>query len=443
MGITATHTVPAPVDEVWRWHTRPGAAARLTPPFLPMKVSSQARSLAAGTTTFDLPAGQTWVARHDPEGYAEGRQFRDVVANAPFTWATRWRHTHTFHPAGDGSTQITDSIEARVPARFLRPALAYRQSQLAADLEFLSSLPQIRPLTVAVTGSRGLVGTALCAQLGTAGHTVVPLVRGEPGPGERHWDVDSPAPDLLSGIDAVAHLAGEPIIGRFTDARKRRIDDSRVGPTAALARCAADNGVAAFVSASAIGFYGPDAGDRPRTEDDSRGPGFLAGVCERWEEAARVEGVRTVNIRTGLALSGAGGILPVLRASARAGLGARFGRGKFHMSWIAIDDLTDIYVRALVDASITGPVNATAPHPVTNAEMSRALARTLRRPAPLPIPEAGPRILLGREAAGELALADQWVVPGGITRFRYPTLGPALAHELGRERPRAGAGGGL
>ncbi|NEK06145.1 NAD-dependent epimerase/dehydratase family protein, partial [Rhizobium leguminosarum] len=142
--------------------------------------------------------------------------------------------------------------------------------------------------------------------------------RGE-GAGTRHWDVDKPAANLLSGVDAVIHLAGESIMGRFTEKKKRAILESRVGPTEKLARLAADSGVSTFVSASAVGYYGSDAGGYEHDESAPRGTGFLAEVCEQWEQASRVDGLRTVNIRTGLALSGAGGLLPVMRLSASTG----------------------------------------------------------------------------------------------------------------------------
>ena len=378
MGIRAEYTLPFDRDTVWRWHTRPGAVTRLTPGFLPMRVQSEAASIRNGTTVFRLPAGQQWVARHCADAYIAGGQFTDVAANQPLRAATGWRHVHRFEDVGEG-TLLIDDVTARIPEALLRPAWAYRQRQLVEDLRFIASLPDTAPKTVAMTGSSGLVGTHLRAQLTTAGHTVIPLVRGSAGPGERHWDMDDPAPDLLRGVDGVIHLAGETIMGRFTEEKKRKIRDSRVEPTRKLARLAADSGVDVFVGASAVGYYGTDAGSVPRTETDGPGEGFLAEVCNAWEEAARVEGLRSVHIRTGLALSSAGGLLPVLKASVNAGLSARFGRGDFWMSWVALDDLTDFYVRALIDDTVSGPVNATAPEPVTNAEMSSTLAHLLRR----------------------------------------------------------------
>lgn len=437
MGIRAEYTLPFDRDTVWRWHTRPGAVTRLTPGFLPMRVQSEAASIRNGTTVFRLPAGQQWVARHCADGYIAGGQFTDVAANQPLRAATGWRHVHRFEDVGEG-TLLIDDVTARIPEALLRPAWAYRQRQLVEDLRFIASLPDTAPKTVAMTGSSGLVGTHLRAQLTTAGHTVIPLVRGSAGPGERHWDMDDPAPDLLRGVDGVIHLAGETIMGRFTEEKKRKILDSRVEPTRKLARLAADSGVDVFVGASAVGYYGTDAGSVPRTETDGPGEGFLAEVCNAWEEAARVEGLRSVHIRTGLALSSAGGLLPVLKASVNAGLSARFGRGDFWMSWVALDDLTDFYVRALIDDTVSGPVNATAPEPVTNAEMSSTLAHLLRRPDVFSIPTFGPKLLLGEEGAHELALADQRVLPTVAAergwRLRYPTLNAALRHQLGREQ---------
>lgn len=437
MGIRAEYTLPFERDTVWRWHTRPGAVTRLTPGFLPMRVQSEAASIRNGTTVFRLPAGQQWVARHCADGYIAGGQFTDVAANQPLRAATGWRHVHRFEDVGEG-TLLIDDVTARIPEALLRPAWAYRQRQLVEDLRFIASLPDTAPKTVAMTGSSGLVGSHLRAQLTTAGHTVIPLVRGSAGPGERHWDMDDPAPDLLRGVDGVIHLAGETIMGRFTEEKKRKIRDSRVEPTRKLARLAADSGVDVFVGASAVGYYGTDAGSVPRTETDGPGEGFLAEVCNAWEEAARVEGLRSVHIRTGLALSSAGGLLPVLKASVNAGLSARFGRGDFWMSWVALDDLTDFYVRALIDDTVSGPVNATAPEPVTNAEMSSTLAHLLRRPDVFSIPTFGPKLLLGEEGAHELALADQRALPTVAAergwRLRYPTLEAALRHELGREQ---------
>src|SRR5699024_8912226 len=243
----------------------------------------------------------------------------------------------------------------------------------------------MRPSVIAVTGASGMVGSALCAQLTTGGHRVVRLVRGDPrGPGERRWDPDGPAPGLLDGTDAVVHLAGAPIAGRFTDAHKAAVRDSRVGPTRRLAQAAAraQNGPGVFVSASAIGYYGHHRTGELLDERASPGADFLAGVVREWEDAAEPAaeaGLRTVQVRTGIVQSPLGGTLRLQRPLFTAGLGGRLGSGRQWLSWIDLDDLVDIYHRALYDARLRGPVNATAPGAVTAAEHARTLAGVLRR----------------------------------------------------------------
>ncbi|AKK11195.1 TIGR01777 family oxidoreductase [Corynebacterium uterequi] len=442
MSFSHTHSVDAPVEKVWRWHTRPGAVERLTPPFAPMRVRAEADNLRDGVTVFRLARGLTWRAEHQADGFRDGERFSDLCTSAPLAQLTRWHHTHDFHPDGELRTLVTDTVDTTVPAALLKRTFAYRQHQLNGDLAALDRLADFdaRPLRIALTGSRGTVGRALRAQLGTAGHTVVPLVRSGAKEGERLWNPDRPAPDLLDGIDAVIHLAGEPIFGRFTDAHKARIFASRVGPTRRLAEVAATAGVDVFVSASAIGAYGADRGEEPLAEDAGYGDGFLADVVKAWEHAtqpASAAGVRVVTIRTGIALSAAGGMLPLLRALYSTGLGGPIGDGTQTMSWIALDDLTDIYLRAVLDPGLSGPINAVAPHPVTGRDFATTLASVMHRPALLTVPEMGPKLLIGDEGARELALANQHVVAQALTDrghvFRYRQLSDALRHELGHE----------
>ncbi|WP_257161214.1 TIGR01777 family oxidoreductase [Corynebacterium cystitidis] len=447
MGITAHHVVPADRETVWEWHTRPGAVTRLSPTFIPMKPVQQAERLSDGTTIFSLPAGLTWVARHDLSGYHTGRRFTDVCINAPLKLLANWRHVHHFETFDDepDATLITDEITTRAPASTLEPILAYRQHQLIEDISFLNRVKTAgasEPLTIAMTGSRGHVGRALMAQLQTAGHTVIQLVRGNAQTGQRHWNPTRPARDLLEGVHAVVHLAGEPLMGRFNDSHKNDIYNSRVAPTEKLAHIAAStDGMRAFVSASAVGYYGAAGSEGAIDETGPRGEGFLADTVAAWEKAtapATAAGIRVVNVRSGIALGSSSGVLPIFRAVSATGLSTRFGDGEFWMSWIALDDLTDIYFRALVDDQLSGPINATAPNPVTNSELSDTIARALKTPQLMPVPTFGPRILLGKEGAEELVMADQNVRPGALEAaghtFRYPTLDVALAHELGTEK---------
>ena len=449
MGIKYASIVDHGIDEVFAWHTRPGAMRRLVPPWQPMRVIKETESLADGTAILGLPGGLRWIARHDPAAYDPPRQFRDVLSSdGLMTLPPRiigwWRHTHLFSDAGDGTTRMHDEVDTTVPGAMLRSTFAYRHRQLAEDLAAHRDAAEAgaKPMVIAMTGSSGLVGTALAAFLSTGGHRVIRLVRRDPlNADERRWEPSKPAADLLDGVDGVVHLAGESIAGRFTDAHRRAIRDSRIEPTRRLAEiAAATGGLRAFVSASAIGFYGYDCGDTVLAEDSPRGDGFLADVVADWEAAtapAADAGLRVVTVRTGIVQSSAGGTLKLLRPLFAAGLGGRLGSGRQWLSWIGIDDLLDIYYRALYDTRLVGPVNAVGPEPVRNAEYTRALASTMHRPALLPVPSFGPRLLLGRQGAVELAEANQRVQPVRLNavghRFRSATVTDALAHQLGHD----------
>ncbi|WP_328357501.1 TIGR01777 family oxidoreductase [Mycobacterium sp. NBC_00419] len=450
MGIEYASIVDHPLDEVFAWHTRPGAMRRLVPPWQPMRVVAETSSLADGVAILGLPAGLRWIARHDPTGYDPPHQFRDVLSSdGLMTLPPRaigwWRHTHRFSDAGDGTTRVHDEVDTTVPGAALRSTFAYRHRQLAEDLAAHRDAAQAGAggLTFAMTGSSGLVGTALAAFLSTGGHRVIRLVRRDPqNSDERRWDPSNPAKDLLDGVDAVVHLAGESIAGRFTDKHRAAIRDSRIEPTRRLAALAAESGgsLRAFVSASAVGIYGYDRGDALLCEDSARGEGFLADVVADWEAAtapAADAGIRTVVVRTGIVQSASGGTLRLLRPLFAAGLGGRLGSGRQWLSWIGIDDLLDVYYRALYDDRLSGPVNAVGPDPVRNSEYTAVLAKTLHRPALLPVPSIGPRVLLGEQGARELAEANQRVLPTKLHalghRFRHHTVGDALAHQLGHD----------
>ncbi len=343
---------------------------------------------------------------------------------------------------------MTDRVDSRIPESLLLPIFTYRHRQLADDLaaHARASNQGARAQAIAISGSSGLVGSALSAFLTTGGHRVIKLVRRAPhGPNERRWDPHAPAADLLAGVDAVVHLAGASIQGRFTLAHRRVIRDSRIEPTRRLAELAARTrgGPRTFISASAIGYYGPDRNDTLLTEGAERGSGFLADVVADWEAAtdpAREAGMRVIRVRTGIVQSPRGGILRILYPLFAAGLGGRLGDGQQWMSWIGIDDLVDIYHRALTDARLYGPINAVSPHPVRNNEYSTILAGVLHRPSAIPVPNIAPRIALGREGADELAAASQRVAPTTLLRlehrFRHPDLEMTLRHNLGRATGR-------
>ena len=444
MGLTYSSVVRAKPEEVFAWHSRPGAITRLVPPWQPVRVAREAPSVRDGQAVLALPAGLRWIAGHDPASFDPPRQFADVL-QPPLGYALRWRHTHHFAPARDGGTAVIDVVSTPVPARVLRPMFSYRHRQLAGDLAAHARAREVcpAPLTVALTGAGGLVGSDLAALLTTGGHRVIRLVRRAPRrPDEREWRPEAPDPALLDGVDALIHLAGASIGGRFTAERKQAIRSSRTGPTRALAALAARSPgrLRAFVTASAVGFYGADRGDEILTEDSERGDGFLADVCAAWEDAAgpaSMAGIRTVQVRTGIVQTPRGGMLRLLYPLFEAGLGGPLGDGTAWQPWIEIDDLLDIYLRAVTDPALSGPVNAVAPGVTGNAEYASTLGRVLRRPALVPVPPAGPRLLLGSEGATELAAASQRVRPAALDRaghpFRYPELEGALRHVLGRD----------
>lgn len=449
MGIEHESHLDHPVDTVWDWHARPGAMPRLVPPWQPMTVVREAESLADGVAVLGLPGGLRWVARHDPSAYVPRSRFVDELsAQGPASWPARlvgsWRHTHTFADVG-GRTRMHDRVETIVPEAALRSTFVYRHRQLADDLASHRDAADagLGPSVIAMTGSSGLVGSALSAFLTTGGHRVIRLVRrAAQGDDERTWDPQNPDPDLLSGVDAVIHLAGASIAGRFTEAHRAAIRDSRIEPTRklAVAATAAPDGPRVFISASAVGVYGYDRGDTPLTEDSSHGGGFLADVVTDWEAAtapAVDAGLRVVTVRTGIVQAAAGGTLRLLRPLFAAGLGGRLASGRQWLAWVGLDDVLDVYHRALYDERLTGAVNAVGPEPVRNSEYTAALASVLHRPAVLPVPALGPRVLLGEQGGRELAEASQRVLPAKLTalghRFRHPDVGDALAHQLGRD----------
>ncbi len=296
-------------------------------------------------------------------------------------------------------------------------------------------------MLVAVTGSTGLIGTALVRRLTGEGHQVLRLVRSRPqGPQQAHWDPAAGRIDAgaLAGADAVVHLAGKGIGDnlRWTRRVKREILDSRVQGTRLLATTLAGlgGGPRVLVCASGIHYYG-DHGDELLTEQSASGQGFLAEVCRRWEAAAdpaRAAGIRVVHLRTAL-VQAANGVLARQFLLFRLGLGGRLGSGRQWWSWIALDDVVGLYRHALATAELAGPVNAAAPNPVTNAEHAATVARVLRRPALLHVPRFGPRLLLGD--LGDVLFDSIRVQPAVALasgyRFAFPELEPALRHALG------------
>jgi hypothetical protein len=292
--------------------------------------------------------------------------------------------------------------------------------------------------TVLISGASGLIGSALSDALRKAGDTVRRLVRREPTrPDEVAWDPDAGVldPEVFDRIDAVVHLAGENIGRRWTTDRRRRIRDSRIDGTrliaSAIAALPADRRPRLMISASAVGFYG-SRGDEVLDESSTAGAGFLADVCRDWEACtapAQEAGVRVVCTRSGVVLSRRGGALARMMLPFRVGLGGHLGSGRQWMSWIALDDAVRGIQLLMASDTVTGPVNLVSPNPVTNAELTRALAHSVGLPAFLPVPAAVLRLVLG-QMADETLLASQRARPRRLIElgmsFESPTIETAL-----------------
>jgi hypothetical protein len=294
-------------------------------------------------------------------------------------------------------------------------------------------------MRVVISGSSGLIGTALVPHLRSAGHEVVRLVRRAPqAPDERGWDppagrIDD---DALEGADAVINLSGAGIADkRWSGARKQELRDSRLVPTDVLARAVAARGIPVMISGSAVGFYG-DTGAVAVDESGARGRGFLADLVRDWENAtapATEAGARVVTIRTGLVLSHAGGLMGIMRPIFKYGLGGRLGSGQQYWPWISLDDQVGAITYALEHDTVVGPLNATGPAPVTCTEFTKAMAAAIHRPAPWIVPGFAMRTVLG-EFADEGVLVSQRVLPGVLERegyaFQHGTVTAALSAVL-------------
>jgi uncharacterized protein len=295
-------------------------------------------------------------------------------------------------------------------------------------------------MKILMTGVTGLIGSALCQRLKKEGHAIVGLSRSPERAGHLavdemlKWDGQSPLPQsYLEGVDAVVHLAGEPIAdGRWTPERKKRIRDSRILSTRYLvdAMLAAADKPAVLICGSAVGIYG-DRGDEVLDEQSPAGTDFLAGICKEWEgeaSRARTGNIRTVEMRIGVVFANAGGALQKILPPFKMGVGGRLGSGRQWFPWIHIDDIVGLFAFALTNASLNRPLNGTAPEVVTNAEFTRQLGKVLHRPTWFPVPEFGLKFLFGDMAA--ILLASQRVVPKAVQeagyKFQYPRLMPAL-----------------
>lgn len=450
--------MPAPVAVLSDWHFRAGALDRLIPPWMPVRLEQRPAAIAEGAVTRvrvglgGMRFGMT--ARH--HDVMPGAGFTDSQVEGPFA---HWEHRHSFlpHAGGDPAQSVLeDRVEYALPggklghlalagvmAMRLDRAFTWRHQRIRHDLHHHAPFVG-EHLRVAISGTTGLVGNALLHFLTTAGHDVRRIVRGEPdhARGDVRWDARANVFDAraLEGLDAVVHLAGANIAGRrWTNEYKRLIRDSRVDGLRALAGTLAKlhQPPRVLICASAVGFYGARDPDEVLTEESAPGEGFLPETCLEYEAAAApaaAAGIRVVHLRIGLVLSMAGGGLPKLYRPFSLGMGGPVGNGRQMISWIALDDLLGV-IRTALSRPIAGAVNAATPNPVSNAQLTAALGRVLRRPAFMPLPAPVVRALFGQ--MGQALLLDgARMMPARLQelgfRWTLPRLEEALAFELGR-----------
>lgn len=451
---TKRSRIDTPVEDVFQWHSRPGALERLVPPWDPLKVIERTGGiLKGGQAVLKMNAGPvpyTWIAEHTE--YEENRMFKDRQVRGPFAF---WEHTHLFEPDGDHACFLEDRIEYALPfhpfGNFLAGSLVqkklsdiftYRHNITAQDMIAHLSRKHLPPLNILISGATGVIGSALIPFLSTGGHQVKRLVRQNPKNNDVLWNPMSAELDSakLGGIDTVIHLAGEHIgRGRWTPEKKRIIVESRTKGTELIAKTAANMNLMpkTLICASAIGYYG-DQGECQLTENACCGGEFISEVCDQWEKAAAPaidKGIRVIFLRIGIALTPMGGALERLLPTFNLGLGAKIGNGSQYMSWISIDDVIGAIYHVINDEQIQGPINLVSPNPVTNAQFTATLGKVLGRPAAMTIPALAIQLAFG-QMGKEVLLSGTRVFPEKLTesgyRFRHPMLESALSHLLGK-----------
>ncbi len=433
--------LPFSAETLYHWHLAAGAFERLVPPWDDVRILDGEMSISEGSRrTLGVRKGPLtlpWVALH--YGFEEGRQFIDEQLRGPFA---QWVHRHRFEPMERGSL-LHDQIEYRFPLDlpghfFLQPMLErmfrYRHQRTLRDLERHQGVPSQK---IALTGASGMVGSQLKPFLTTGGHQVVSLVRHEPRRSDEVRWLPKPDLDRLEGFDTVIHLAGRSVATYWSEKHKRQIYDSRVDGTETLCRALSQlkRPPKTLICASAIGYYGHRQ-EQVVDETSMPGEGFLAEVCKAWERAttpAEEAGLRVVQVRIGVVLGANGGALAAQVLPFSLGLGAVVGDGRQWMSWISLDDLIGLLYFCL-SHEVSGPVNAVAPQPVTQAQFATCLGRVLGRPVLARVPAA--LVKAGMGEASAMLLDSTRVAPRVYQDLGFepycPDLESALRWELGR-----------
>ncbi|HIN79977.1 MAG TPA: TIGR01777 family protein [Planctomycetes bacterium] len=456
--------IAASSSVVFDWHGMPGVLERLSPPWQSLEVIDRGEGVKEGSRVQLCARNGVFSFRWESlyRNVRPGEGFEEIQVSGPFR---RWEHRHRFIGTEAGTSTLRDEIDYEFPANpFSESLLALpvgRKLDALFDHRHLISADDIvafakrresgaAPLKILVTGASGLVGSALLPLLSSQGHQVLRAVRRPLLPGglgeEVRWrpesaadEISGPERDAFEELDAVIHLAGENIAsGRWTPHRKEQLRESRIGVTRRLCELLSslDSPPRSFLCASAVGYYPTDR-DEELDESVSPSDGFLGDLCREWEAACeKLAGgqTRVVNMRIGVVLTPAGGALKKMLTPFRLGLGGRLGNGEQSFSWISIEDLAQAILWLLAQDELSGPVNLTAPSPVSNREFTDTLGAVLNRPTLLPVPAGLLRMIFG-EMANDLLLTGARVIPARLIETDFPFRHPDLENALGQLLP--------
>ncbi len=451
--------IPADASEVFSYFVRDISILRLTPPWETLKIRNITKDMESGSNVglrIGLGCFKTNWQVHRAE-FSKNRTLVNRQTRGPFHI---WKHTQSFRSLGDDTSSLRDLVQFSLPfgklsnnrlgihlaRKRLERLFNYRHSITQNDMRHCTQLKDYPKTRVAITGGNGLIGSELAVFLMAQGHDVTILSRSGKsriwGVPAEQWDPRSRAADWkkLEGIDGWIHLAGENLAsGRWTSKKRKSLRSSRVEGTRFLVEGFKKMSTPpkVFIGASGVGYYG-DGAEAEITETGSKGSGFLADLCEDWEEASmemEAMGMRRVILRIGMVLTPKGGALAKLLPVYRAGLGGRLGEGTQYWSWIAMDDLLRVFHTALSNPHFRGIYNAVSPAPLQNREFSSTLARKVNRPGFCSAPKGVLSFLLGGMAK-ETLFASQRVKPQRLIesgfRFDFPALDLTLSHLFGK-----------
>ncbi|HEX6672169.1 MAG TPA: TIGR01777 family oxidoreductase [Nitrososphaeraceae archaeon] len=452
--------IPCNINTLFDYHTRNGALERLVPPWSGLEIIDHTGGINNDDNSiFRIKLGPItfkWVAKHF--GYIHNLQFQDKMIKGPFK---KWIHTHSFIPQDQNQCIIEDKIDymprfGKIGSKiiqkriqnYLNQLFIYRERILVNDT-ILEKMTREKGKNILITGSHGLIGSSLIPLLtNIGGHKITRLVRkinnnntySSPTTNKEDkksifWypEYDKLDHNELEGFDIIIHLAGENIFGRWTDIKKQRIFNSRVGSTKLLAKSLTklSNPPSLLICASAIGYYG----DRPNeyiTEDSIPGKGFLSEVCQKWEKATQDVteiGIRVVNTRFGVVLTPKGGILQKLLSPFKLGLGITIGNKDQYISWVSIEDVIKSIFYSISNTSIKGPVNVVSPKPITNLEFSDTLKKIFNPKLSMSINQNIPKLIFG-EMSKEVLSTNTYVIPKRLISTGYKFFNSELEDSL-------------